>query len=241
LEQTIGKSVNSVFDAILVPQGAEYQAVCRGLSRVASPKPLVVPIPVGSKAVTCYLERWQQAEHFPNKPKLKVLLMGLCGSLSPDYKVGDIVLYQECVYSPKASEQLLQACDRDLTPWLHRELEEKASLVRALTSDRLIDSAAEKRQLGQLYTADVVDMEGFAVLEALTQSGAAVAMLRVISDDCHHNIPNLSAALSSDGSLRSLPMAIAFGRQPIAATRLITGALRGLRVLQDVTTHLFKG
>ncbi|HEY9727086.1 MAG TPA: hypothetical protein V6D50_11625, partial [Chroococcales cyanobacterium] len=75
---------------------------------------------------------------------------------------------------------------------------------------------------------------------ALSQVGAAVAMLRVVSDDCHHDIPDLSPALSADGSMRPLPMAIAFGRQPIAATRLITGALRGLRVLEDVTTRLFQ-
>jgi hypothetical protein len=64
-------------------------------------------------------------------------------------------------------------------------------------------------------------------------------MLRVISDNCHHNIPDLSSALSSDGSLQTLPLAIGLLRQPLAATRLILGALRGLKVLQDVTTSLF--
>ena len=236
----MGKHLNSTIDAILVPQGAEYQAVYRGLSHVTSPKPQVLAIPVGVESVTHYLNQWLQTESCSNSPKPTVLLMGLCGSLSSVYRIGDIVLYQECVCPTKASEQCWQSCDSSLTTALHGQLRDKTSRVRALTSDRVICTAAEKRKLGQRYAADVVDMEGFAVLEMLHQVGAAVAMLRVVSDDCHHDIPDLSAALSADGSMRPFPIAIAFGRQPIAATRLITGALRGLRVLQEVTTRLFQ-
>lgn len=160
--------------------------------------------------------------------------MGLCGSLVPHYSIGQVVLYQQCIYRAN-----MQPCSWELTALLHANLQERVSLVKALTSDRVICSAAEKRQLGELYAADVVDMEGFATLDTLTRAGVAVAMLRVVSDDCKHNLPNLSSAFSSDGSLQSLPLAIGLIRQPIAATRLITGALQGLRVLQEVTTHLF--
>jgi nucleoside phosphorylase len=122
---------------------------------------------------------------------------------------------------------------------LDNHLQERVSLVTALTSDRLIYSASEKRHLSQLYGADVVDMEGFAALEVLSRAGVAVAMLRVISDDCNYNLPNLSSALSPDGSLQSLPLAIGLIRQPIAAIRLIRGAIRGLQVLRKITTLLF--
>ncbi len=273
-----------IVETILVPQGAEYKAVCRGLSRVKPSKPLVVPIPISPKPVTRYLERWQQAGHFLNYPKLRVLLMGLCGSLSPHYAIGDIVLYQDCVYesngstpdisrltspptpllqgegsntppfptqeggleglgqpfpSSIGSTPLLQVCDSELTTLLHHKLKQRVPLVRALTSDRLIFSAQEKRHLAQIYDTQVVDMEGFAALEVLTQAGVAVAMVRVISDDSHHNLPNLTSALSPEGSLQPLPLAIGMLRQPIAATRLVRGALHGLRVLQNLTTQLF--
>jgi hypothetical protein len=226
--------------AILVPQGAEYKSVCRGLRRSTAPTPPVFPIPVGVSPLTGYLKRLQQAGHLSNHPQPSVLLMGLCGSLTPRYNIGDIVLYERCLYRSNASNPVAQNCDRELTAWIHHGLKEKVSQVKALTSDRLIYSAKEKLHLGQRYEADVVDMEGFAVLEALSQVGAAVAMLRVVSDDCNHDIPDLSPALSADGSMRPLPMAIAFGRQPIAATRLITGALRGLQVLEDVAIRLFQ-
>jgi hypothetical protein len=196
-------------------------------------------IPIGSKPLARYLERYLQTGHFLNYPQPRVLLMGLCGSLSPDYAIGDIVVYQECVYESKGSTPLWQSCDRELTTLLHHKLKERASLVRAFTSDRIIFSAQEKRHLAQSYSADVVDMEGFVALDVLSQAGVAVAMVRVISDDSHHNIPNLTSALSPDGSLQPLPLAIAMIQQPIAATRLIRGAIHGLRSLQQVTTVLF--
>lgn len=230
---------NNVINAILVPKGPEYKAVCQGLSRANGSTPLVIPIPIGPQPLTEYLEKLLQAGHFLNRPQPRVLLMGLCGSLTPRYQVGDVVLYQSCVYKSNAFTPLVQPCAAELTTMLDNHLQERVSLVTALTSDRLIYSACEKRHLSQLYGADVVDMEGFAALEVLSRSGVAVAMLRAISDDCNYNLPDLSSALSPDGSLQSLPLAIGLIRQPIAAARLIRGALRGLKVLREITTLLF--
>ena len=220
----------SFIQTILVPQGAEYQAVCRGLSRINSPKPLVLPIPIGCNALTKHLEKLQQAGHFQNSPQ-NVLLMGLCGSLLPQYAIGDVVVYRECVDEANS----VQYCDSQVTTLLQNKLKDKASLVKGLTSDRIIYSASEKQHLGQLYNTDVVDMEGFAVLEVFKE----VAMVRVISDDSHHNLPNIASAISPDGVLLPLPLAMGMIRQPIAASRLILGSLRGLRVLENTTKLLF--
>jgi hypothetical protein len=230
---------SSLPQTILVPQGAEYKAVCRGLSPIKPPKPLVVPIPVGSKPVTHYLERWQQTEDFLTTKPLGILLMGLCGSLSPQLAVGDIVNYQTCAYMSNQTTALLHSCDGELTTLLHHKLGEQVSRVKGFTSDRIIVSAEEKRHLGQLYNSQVVDMEGFAALEVLSRVGVAVGMVRVVSDDADRNLPNLSSAISPEGSLQPLPLALGMMRQPIAASRLIRGAMHGLRVLQEVTTKLF--
>ncbi|OUL21976.1 phosphorylase [Nostoc sp. T09] len=221
---------------ILVPQGAEYKAVCRGLSRVTS-TPTVIPIPVGIKPLTTYLHELPEDGRFVNHPQARVLLMGLCGSLSPSYPVGKVVLYENCVYQGK-----FQACEARFTTQLYSALKTHNSalnLVKGLTSDRVVCSAAEKRQLGETLGADVVDMEGFAALEFFNQVGVSVAMLRVVSDDCHHDIPDLTSAISPDGSLRSLPLAITLLRKPIAASRLIRGSLQALKVLEEVTGVLF--
>ena len=224
---------------ILVPQGAEYKAVCRGLSRVKPPKPITLPIPVGPKALTQYLKQWQQTEEYLKIRPSRILVMGLCGSLSAHLGVGDLVVYQDCLYQSSESISKVRECDREFTTWLHRQLGEEIPLVNVFTSDRIIICAEQKRHLAQTYDTQVVDMEGFTVLEALSQTGIAVAMIRVISDDSHHNLPNLSSALSPEGSLQPLPLALGMLQQPIAAIRLVRGALHGLRVLQNVTSLLF--
>ncbi|MEH2465178.1 5'-methylthioadenosine/S-adenosylhomocysteine nucleosidase family protein [Nostoc sp.] len=220
-------------NTILVPQGAEYKAVCRGLSGVTGSIPTVIAIPVGMKPLLKYLQQSQGNGQFL-APKSRVLIMGICGSLSDRYTVGNIVLYQDCVYSGKRQE-----CDRTFTTQLHSSLSKKVSLVKSLTSDRVICSAAEKRHLGETLAADVVDMEGFTALEFFNTAGVDVAMLRVVSDDCQHDIPDLTSAINSDGSLNPFPLAMGMLRQPLAATRLIQGSLKSLKVLEQVTNRLF--
>lgn len=226
--------------AILVCQGAECKAVCRGLSRVTGCTPSVIPIPVGTKTNSIYLPNSQDIKKILNHPQPRVLVMGLCGSLKPKYRVGDVVLYKDCVYQENTGNTLVQKCDATFTASLQEYLQDKISVVRALTSDRIIWLKSEKRLLGQTLDTDVVDMEGFAVLEFFKSTGVTVAMVRVVSDGCDGNIPNLNLALSHDGSLQPLSFAIAMLKQPIAATRLIRGSLRGLQVLEQVTTFLFQ-
>jgi Phosphorylase superfamily len=224
---------------ILVPQGAEYKAVCRGLSRISTPTPTVFAIPVGSEALIKYLHQWIDTEEIRNQTPSQILVMGLCGSLSPRYKAGDIVLYENCIYQDRAGTSLHEKCNSNFTAQLHERLGEKASSVKALTSDSVIWSARQKQQLAQKSTADVVDMEGFTTLSFFNQTNTALAMLRVISDDCNHNIPDLSNTISPSGKIQPLPLAIAMLRQPIAATRLIQGSLKGLKILEKVTKQLF--
>lgn len=204
---------------ILVPQGAEYRAVCRGLRAIASP-PIVRPIPVGVEPV----RRWLAQSTPDFLPASGVLVLGLCGSLSPHLAVGDAVLYREC---------------RDLAgqAWPCQVSSALYPPVMALTSDRLIATAQEKQHLATTHHADVVDMEGVAILSVLGPLGIPVTMLRVVSDDAQHDLPEIGAAIDAQGNLQSWPLALGLLRQPIAASRLIRGSLQGLKKLQQVTAQ----
>ncbi len=225
--------MNLFFDLILVPQGSEYQAIDRGLKKSnCYRKPKLLAIPMGVDPVSSFLAKrdWQKQQN--------ILVMGLCGSLSWQHQVGEVVLYRDCFFPLGASPQH-QYTDRELTTDLNNRLQDKTSLVTSLTSDRLIWSAAEKLDLGQKYQADGVDMEGFILLERLSKDNHKIAMLRVVSDNAKHNIPDLNSAIASSGKLQSIPMAIAMLRQPLATGRLISGAMKGLKILQQITTELF--
>ena len=220
---------------ILVPQGAEHQAVCRGLSPVSSSPPLVLTTPMGIAPMQEYLQKLtQKLTHIREN---SILMMGLCGSLSRKYQVGDIVLYQNCLYQGNLQEC---NCNRYFTTDIYTRLGDHVSLVRGLTSDRIVCTAAEKHHLHQQYGADVVDMEGYPFLEFFRQfPDKQVAILRVVSDDSNHDIPNITSAISENGSLRPFPLAWELIRQPQSARRLITGSLKGLKVLTAVTQLLF--
>lgn len=159
--------------------------------------------------------------------------MGLCGSLTPKQTIGDAVLYSESLFPNPIF------CDRALTVHLQALL--KVPIVSGVTSDRVISTAIEKQQLATQFKADVVDMEGAFALEVLNEIGVTVATVRVVSDDCDRDLPNLARAFNGDGSLQPVALVTAMVRQPIAATRLIRGSLHGLKVLQSITEKMFDG
>jgi len=224
-------------DAILVPQGAEYKAIYRVLKAFKGKEKILLSIPIGTLALTFYLKQWQQNQRFRDRLPTRILLMGLCGSLSPKYKVGDIVIYQSCRLENQNFVE--DRCDIDLTNLLCDRFEGKANLVKGLTCDRVIWSTQEKLSLHQTYQADVVDMESYSAIEILHHAGISVAILRIVSDDSRHDIPNLTPAINPEGSLKPLTLTRKMAQNPLAAIRLIRGSLKGLKVLQQVTHQLF--
>lgn len=218
---------------VLVPAGAEFQAVQRALNQVEI-KPQLISIPAGPEALKQFLETekyqpWQTAE--------TILLMGLGGSLSPDCEIGRGVLIDRVWSHLNSDSPECTFCAPALTQTILQRLP-TLSTATGVTSDRVITAAKEKRHLGDRYSASVVDMESAVLLQAIPQ--AQIAVLRVISDDCHHDLPNLERAIAPDGSLRPLALTLSFLQRPRAAARLIRGSLKGLKTLERLTLTLFQ-
>jgi adenosylhomocysteine nucleosidase len=85
--------------------------------------------------------------------------------------------------------------------------------------DRVVTTAAAKRDLAAATGAAVVDMETHAVATAARDAGLPCAALRVISDDASQDLPREIAALVQPQSgMRRLGAALgAIGRRPRAA------------------------
>ncbi len=219
-----------MIDAIVVPQGAEYKAVCRGVEKDQHSSLTVVSIPIGFNqtkvaATVAYLKSLNVE---------RLVIMGLCGSLSEQYSVGDVVLYQSC-FDPH--QQITLKTAQELTTTIHHYLP-SASLVTSYTSDRVINLASEKQQLYRTYQTDVVDMEGFSYLQLLQSQNIAVAILRVISDDPQHDIPDLTQAINDQGQLKILSLTVVMIKHPLAAIQLIKGSLKGLKKLEKTVEKL---
>jgi hypothetical protein len=238
-----------MIDIIIVPQGAEYKAVKQGLARLKTAQPLIISIPIGVDCIAETLDRQQFWEIQSKTQPKRVLIMGLCGSLSSQYLVGDAVIYRDC-YSQATAENILtdEELNRVISEGLvhksrqkiQQQLNKNISLVSGIMSDRIITNIAEKKQLAQNFTASVVDMESFAYLKLLKQKGVAVSILRIVSDDLKYNLPNLDRAISDHGKIKPLVMAGEMLKQPTVSMRLIRSSLQALQKLQEITISILE-
>ncbi|MBD2108625.1 hypothetical protein [Nodosilinea sp. FACHB-13] len=217
---------------ILVPAGAEYQAVVRGLKTIPHAPP-VVAVPAGPAAFRAFLETWEDRSRFEDQG---ILFIGLSGSLSPQHSVGDALLLEQVWDAAGGDSAKGYQCDRTFTDELAQRL--GVPVETGLTCDRVITTVTEKRQMGDRYQAAVVDMESAVLLATMPQ--ARVAILRVISDDCGHDLPDIAGAIGPDGSLRADTLARSFLKRPVAALKFISGSLQALKTLEQVTFALFK-
>jgi Phosphorylase superfamily len=232
-------------NAIFVPQGAEFKAVQRGLKRSGAVESMMLyATPMGPQPTGQFLEQWLQKNRtqLGDGPSVldrpSVLLVGLCGSLTVQLNVGDRVLYQSCIDGRLPPSVPVLPCDEPLLQALQERLSSSVTQVTGLMCDRLVHLATQKAALAQQYPAEVVDMEGYAFLEALQSTDMKVGMLRVVSDDAQHDVPDLAAAMTETGELNPLALASSMIRQPQRALRLIRGSLTGLKQLEGAIVDL---
>jgi nucleoside phosphorylase len=227
-------SLYPALDTILVPQGSEYQAVMKGWQKKPT-YPSILAIPVGGKAVEKALLRELMSQKIGAISPQGIIVMGLAGSLSPQLKRGQIVLYRSCL-DLENSQPLF--CDYSATGYLAEELGHKVQLVEALSSDRVITEAEEKQNLGKRYQVQVVDMEGAAILKFFAAQQIPVVILRVISDEIDQSLPDLSQIYNSAGELQTWPLTKALISQPIAGFNLIRSSLYALKILEQLATEI---
>ncbi len=200
--------MNALF---LVPRGAEAAAVRRAGGRV-------VEIPAGARA----------AQALPDVlAGERIIVTGLCGALAA-LPVQTVVVYEAAV-----DDDRWFSCDASLGAVLSR-----AQRVVGFTSPHIVTSAFEKRILAERTGAHVVDMEGTPLAAALGARGIRFAMVRVVSDDAHRDLPPIDSAIDAHGTLRPERLAFAFARRPFAAVRFIRESLRALRSLERTAREI---
>jgi hypothetical protein len=207
---------------ILVCDGDELKAVKKGFAPLNN---CFLPLPIGCEAVNQLLQTRQLTQQ-------PILLIGLAGSLSSQYQVGDMVIYETCSYFHQGKINS-KKCDRYFTQLLQAQL--NAPLVNGLTSNKLIISPQEKFNLNQESHCQVIDMESYAVMNYFS----SVTVVRVISDNYQDSLPDLNSAIV-DGQLDKIKMSIAFIQEPFKAIKLIKNALISLRQLELVSKQIGK-
>lgn len=126
------------------------------------------------------------------KPRI-IISAGFGGALSPDLKVGDIVI-GESVISLRKNEKKELFSDLPFS-----EIEYNKGAL--LTESRFINKPEEKKRLFKASNALVVDMETWGVVEAALQSGIPVASIRSVSDESHEELPDMGAIYGNNGEV----------------------------------------
>jgi Phosphorylase superfamily len=216
-------------DILVVPQGAEFKAVQRGLTRSGA-RLQIIPIAIGPGPTAVRLAAAIESGQL--RSGMRVLVLGLAGGLGP-VAIGDRLIYGSCAWEGGQGD--LDPQGRD---WLSARLP-GVTIGQAWSSDRLVGTAEFKRSLQAKTGAICVDMETSALVTGLGKAGIRLGVLRVISDDVTTNLPNLDGTVDGEGNLQPLALAGAFLRQPIGAAALIRGSLRGLARLEATVAELF--
>jgi hypothetical protein len=207
------------WDAIVVPRGAELQAVRRGWS---APAPAFVAIPAGRSAGAAVADR---------PAGERVLVLGLCGALDPALRVGDVVVYDRMI-----AGNVAYPLDAELTAALGAAF--SRGPVAGIAAPGVVDTAAAKRALAAEHGAAAVDMEGGVLAAAFARSGGRCAMLRVVSDDAHGDLPDLRDVYTPGGDLRAFALALALLRTPARSVRFVRNAQTALRALERAASRL---
>jgi nucleoside phosphorylase len=227
---------------ILAPQGAEAQAIAKGLGK--TDQIYLQAMPVGATAVQSFLANLAQTWAKSEKPQ-GLLVMGVTGSLSADYGIGQAVWVEQCQYwgDGDHGQRPEYVADRHLMDRVNHLLgpEWQIPAVRGITVSEVVCRGAEKQLLGQKSRAQVVDMENTAVLAFGEANQIPVAVLRVVSDTMAQDLPNLNGVFTEQGALQPLPLAKALLRRPLAAGHLIQGSLRACAQLTAIARSLSRG
>jgi len=217
-----------VSDTTFVPRGAEERAVRRAIVRAQASVRVVVS-GIGPHAATRAAER---AGH--DGPPERILVTGLCGLLSPAFIVGDALVYRDIRHNGDAPLLL----DDRLSGALAARVPGAQTGIRALASESVVTSAADKVALGRSSGADAVDMESYALADVLGRAGDRVAVVRVGSDAAGDDLPELDRALDGSGGFDGLALALAMLRRPRAGLRLARNGTRALGALERVVYSL---
>jgi adenosylhomocysteine nucleosidase len=165
-----------------------------------------------------------------DKPDL-CISTGLAGGLRPEYRTGDVVVATEVCSSQKGStirshERLLsiaQSCG--------------AVAGRLMTWRRIVAESKAKKAMGLF--ADIVDMETFFVMTAVSGSQVPSVGVRAISDTCEEDLPiDFTRVLDRKGNLRKKELLGELGRNPRRIPALVQFGKRSREATERLADFL---
>jgi nucleoside phosphorylase len=169
-----------------------------------------------------------------------VLVIGLCGGLTPSLPEGHIVAYTDCL-TTEDSKLSLQ-CSRSIVETIGSKLKSAGITcdpVVGITSARIATTRDERLALAKSGAA-VVDMESYSIVQAASNAGVSAGVVRVVADAIDRTLPDFNVALNAAGDLngrKALRVALA---SPISTAKLLAANRRAMQRLAEALQIILK-
>jgi len=145
------------------------------------------------------------------KPRM-VLSAGLSGALSPELRVGQVVLGEYVVSRLKGERKEFAKVGLGGL----RSLEPEGAVISGgiLTESGFVHEPRRKRSLFEETGVLCVDMESWGVVEAAAGAGVPVVSMRAVSDESTEKLPDVGAFYAKGGGFSVTKAAGYFLRHP---------------------------
>lgn len=179
-----------------------------------------------------------------------IISTGYTGALKDGIEVGDIVFANNFLYSENLIEtgnetafQNINVINKEIYVKLIKDVCRNNGLLLhsgdILTVDKVVSNSSDKKKIGCKTTAVVVDMETYAIAEAISNKKIDFLSIRVVSDDvnCSFDVDKISE-IAEDGTvdikktgvkilknLNYVPQLMKLRKQAIIASRNINKLL----------------
>lgn len=187
------------------------------------------------------------AGHLKTNPYDALIVSGLAGGLDPELKIGDAIVYDQCLDAREYKENPFPKTEKLAVETMNRQ----ADLVRALldalrktslncfygfgiTVSQVVINSQDKLWLGQQHQALAVDMESFDIVQVAAEFGVPAAVVRVVSDEAGHDLPDFNLVNDADGSVNPRRIAAAMLQRPTASARFLRNLKPVLMSLRKV-------
>jgi adenosylhomocysteine nucleosidase len=237
---------------LVTASAREYQALAQGLGSQHRDRPvagqpqrfhfpgfsvLLIYTGMGHQATTGKLVHLLEST-----PCSGLISVGYCGALKPGLRTGDVILYSEC--GPLERQRSVRIWFRPsflLLSVLDSSLRlggMQPRMQRAISSPAIITRVDQKKQLGELTGAGVVDMESSTIFELAHRCGVSRAAIRVVLDEMAQPLDGIEAFLDGQGQFAADGMRNMLLQAPGLALRLRELDRKASRVLGGIAATL---
>lgn len=142
-----------------------------------------------------------------------LISFGIAGGLDPAHRPGQAILAARVILPDGGAVETDAAWTGRLAEIIGRRC--RVTIADMAGSDRPVATPAAKAELFRTTGGAAVDMESHAVAMVAATAGIPFCVIRAVADPATRALPEwVSAAVSSDGKTRALPVLIRMTRKP---------------------------